>query len=78
MKKLFLLLLLVFCAFSLASCRTHYCDYCGEKASWKAEEYVLGLEPSDLEDPVYVCSDCKRLGYGPVAFPGNTIKWTRI
>ena len=78
MKKLFLLLLLVFSVIGLSSCSTHYCDYCGAEAAWKAEEYVLGLSPSDSEDPVYVCTDCKREGKGPTAFPGNTIKWTRI
>ena len=61
---------------SLTACGSnHYCDQCGDKASWKAQETFLG-EP--MGSAVYVCTACKRDGKGPHPFTGNSIKWTHL
>lgn len=76
-RKIFLTLGLVFASItSLVSCGNYICDYCGDKAVWKAQEVFLN-EPMD--DPVYVCAACKRDGKGPRArVSGDTIKWTHL
>lgn len=64
------------CCLGLASCGTYYCDYCGDKASWKAQETFLGKA---MGEPVYVCAACKRDGKGPrPSVSGNTITWTHL
>jgi len=71
-----ILALVLSTAFCLGGCSSHDCAYCGQKATWKAQETFLG-EP--IGDPVYVCSDCKRLGYGPHStLTGNRITWTKL